>query len=183
MLFRLSYITRDYLFGDAEIRASDPDKGIQVIYKNRPKDGEKPPYQAYDGLIVATCERTLAQRLHSEAVSSGVLSRNKEAVQKIFDQMQDAFQRTPASCPMENQRHRRSKHNSHGNAELFCVNFGLPSNTVMGSGFGVISRTAGTSRQIQFSLKLIFRANPKTPISRLASPGLAKQIVGGRCGL
>jgi hypothetical protein len=36
------------------------------------------------------------------------------------------------------------------------VNFGLPSNVVQGSGFGIISKTAGTSRQIQFSLKLIF---------------------------
>jgi hypothetical protein len=34
------------------------------------------------------------------------------------------------------------------------VNFGLPSNIVRGSGFGFISRTAGPSRQIQFSLKL-----------------------------
>jgi hypothetical protein len=45
-------------------------------------------------------------------------------------------------------------------AEFFnlfnIVNFGLPSNTVRGTGFGLISRTAGTSRQIQFSLKLIF---------------------------
>jgi hypothetical protein len=45
-------------------------------------------------------------------------------------------------------------------AEFFnifnIVNFGLPSNTVLGSGFGVISHTAGTSRQIQFSLKLIY---------------------------
>jgi len=45
-------------------------------------------------------------------------------------------------------------------AELFnlfnIVNFGLPSNTVLGPGFGEISRTAGTSRQIQFSLKLIY---------------------------
>jgi len=45
-------------------------------------------------------------------------------------------------------------------AEFFnvfnIVNFGLPSNTVRGSGFGIISHTAGTSRQIQFSLKLIF---------------------------
>jgi hypothetical protein len=45
-------------------------------------------------------------------------------------------------------------------AEFFnvfnIVNFGLPSNTVLGSGFGVISKTAGTSRQIQFSLKLIY---------------------------
>jgi hypothetical protein len=36
------------------------------------------------------------------------------------------------------------------------VNFGLPSNIVRGTGFGIISHTAGTSRQIQFSLKLIF---------------------------
>jgi Carboxypeptidase regulatory-like domain len=36
------------------------------------------------------------------------------------------------------------------------VNFGLPSNIVRGSGFGIISKTAGPSRQIQFSLKLIY---------------------------
>ena len=45
-------------------------------------------------------------------------------------------------------------------AEFFnvfnAVNFGLPSNTVLGTGFGIISRTAGPSRQIQFSLKLIY---------------------------
>jgi hypothetical protein len=45
-------------------------------------------------------------------------------------------------------------------AEFFnlfnIVNFGLPANIIRGSGFGEISRTAGTSRQIQFSLKLIF---------------------------
>ncbi len=45
-------------------------------------------------------------------------------------------------------------------AELFnlfnIVNFGLPSNIVSGSGFGIISKTAGTSRQIQFSLKIIY---------------------------
>jgi hypothetical protein len=45
-------------------------------------------------------------------------------------------------------------------AEFFnlfnIVNFGLPSNIVRGSGFGIISKTAGTSRQIQFSLKVLY---------------------------
>ncbi|GGG68576.1 TonB-dependent receptor [Edaphobacter dinghuensis] len=36
------------------------------------------------------------------------------------------------------------------------VTMGLPANTLEGSGFGVISKTAGNSRQIQFSLKLIY---------------------------
>ena len=45
-------------------------------------------------------------------------------------------------------------------AEFFnvfnIVNFGLPSNILRGSGFGFISKTAGSSRQIQFSLKVIY---------------------------
>jgi len=45
-------------------------------------------------------------------------------------------------------------------AEFFnvfnIVNFGLPNNIVTGSGFGMISKTAGSSRQIQFSLKLLY---------------------------
>ncbi|HKT87932.1 MAG TPA: hypothetical protein VJQ59_05820, partial [Candidatus Sulfotelmatobacter sp.] len=45
-------------------------------------------------------------------------------------------------------------------AEFFnifnVVNFGLPSNIVTGSGFGIISKTSGTSRQIQFSLKVLY---------------------------
>ena len=36
------------------------------------------------------------------------------------------------------------------------LNMGLPANILNGSGFGEISKTAGTSRQIQFSLKLIY---------------------------
>ena len=36
------------------------------------------------------------------------------------------------------------------------VNFSLPSNVLRGSGFGYISKTSGTSRQIQFSLKVLF---------------------------
>jgi hypothetical protein len=45
-------------------------------------------------------------------------------------------------------------------AEFFnifnLVNFGLPANIVVGPGFGQINRTAGTSRQIQFSLKILY---------------------------
>jgi Carboxypeptidase regulatory-like domain len=45
-------------------------------------------------------------------------------------------------------------------AEFFnlfnIVNFGLPSNILSGSGFGLISKTAGNSRQIQLSLKVIY---------------------------
>ncbi len=37
-----------------------------------------------------------------------------------------------------------------------AVNFGLPANIVAGPGLGQISRTAGTSRQIQFSLKILY---------------------------
>ncbi|MGH9353079.1 MAG: hypothetical protein ACRD2G_13130, partial [Terriglobia bacterium] len=36
------------------------------------------------------------------------------------------------------------------------VNFGLPANIVRGSGFGFINHTAGPSRQLQFSVKLIY---------------------------
>ena len=45
-------------------------------------------------------------------------------------------------------------------SELFnvfnIVNMGLPSNTILGSGFGLVNRTAGSSRQIQFSLKIAY---------------------------
>jgi hypothetical protein len=36
------------------------------------------------------------------------------------------------------------------------VNFGLPANIVLGPGFGMISRTNGPSRQVQFSLKIVY---------------------------
>ena len=36
------------------------------------------------------------------------------------------------------------------------VNFGLPANIVLGPGFGLISHTAGPSRQVQLSLKLLY---------------------------
>ena len=45
-------------------------------------------------------------------------------------------------------------------AEFFnifnIVDMGLPANIIAGAGFGMVSKTAGNSRQIQFSLKLIY---------------------------
>jgi hypothetical protein len=45
-------------------------------------------------------------------------------------------------------------------SEFFNVfniaNLGLPANTSLGSGYGLINRTAGSSRQIQFSLKFAY---------------------------
>ena len=45
-------------------------------------------------------------------------------------------------------------------AEVFnvfnIVNFGLPANIALGPGFGLISRTAAPSRQIQLSLKILY---------------------------
>jgi hypothetical protein len=45
-------------------------------------------------------------------------------------------------------------------AEFFnlfnLVDFGIPMNVIHGTGFGIINKTAGTSRQIQFALRLIF---------------------------
>jgi len=39
---------------------------------------------------------------------------------------------------------------------LNIVDMGLPANTITGAGFGEISHTAGNSRQIQFSVKMIY---------------------------
>ncbi len=45
-------------------------------------------------------------------------------------------------------------------AEIFnafnLVNMGLPANVIRGAGFGLISRTAGPSRQIQLSMKILY---------------------------
>jgi hypothetical protein len=90
----MTYVTRDFLFGDARIEVSDPDKGIMLVLRKRiADDGERPPLERNDGLIVASCERSLSERLHSEAVSSGNLSIRKEAVRKVHDEMADLIQR------------------------------------------------------------------------------------------
>ncbi len=95
MRFRLRYITKDFYFGDAEIKVSDPDRGIEVVYRRlRTDDGEMPRVEFTDGLIVATCERSLSERLQNEAVNSGVLSLKKEAVCNVYDDMYDSIERT-----------------------------------------------------------------------------------------
>ena len=59
--------------------------------------------------------------------------------------------------------HRRSgaeRMNLQFRSEFFnlfnIVTMGLPANIIKGSGFGEIGKTAGNSRQIQFSLKVIY---------------------------
>jgi hypothetical protein len=42
------------------------------------------------------------------------------------------------------------------NSSFFSIPIGLLSNVVEGSGFGIISQTSVTSRQIQLSLKLYY---------------------------
>lgn len=92
--FRLTYITSNFLYGDVEIKVSDPERGMEIIYKQRPKDSDRPPYETNDGLIVALCQRSLSERLYNETVSTGILSQKKEAVKQIFDDMTDFLQRT-----------------------------------------------------------------------------------------
>jgi hypothetical protein len=94
MHFRLSYVTKDFLFGDAEIKVSDPDKGIDVVYKQRSTDDTPPPFEKKDGLILATCDRKLTERLHTEALSTGILSFKKPAVREVYDDMFDFIGRT-----------------------------------------------------------------------------------------
>jgi hypothetical protein len=94
MFFKLSYITRDFYCGDAEIKTSDPVKKIEVVLKKRPANGEPPPVENNDGLIIATCERALSERLQREAETSGVLSFKKEAVRQVYEEMHDCLIRT-----------------------------------------------------------------------------------------
>jgi hypothetical protein len=94
MHFRLTYVTDAFVFGDAEISASEPDKNITVVVRRRPNNGGLPAFEPTDGLIVALCERTLSDRLHNEATNSGILSLEKGAVKKAYDDMNDCIQRT-----------------------------------------------------------------------------------------
>lgn len=94
MHFRLSYVTCDFAFADKQISVSDPDKKIEVVYRRRLPTDEPPPFEKDDGLIIATCERELTKRLHEEAIATGILSRNKEAVKTVYDEMYSLILRT-----------------------------------------------------------------------------------------
>lgn len=95
MFFKTTYITRDFYYGDAtEIKTSDPIKKIEVVLIKRPTGGEPPPLEKNDGLIIATCDRILTERLQQEAETSGVLSFKKEAVRQVYEEMYDCVIRT-----------------------------------------------------------------------------------------
>lgn len=93
MFFRLRYITTYFDFGDVEIRASDPSKGIEVVYTKRLKDDEPPPLEPNDGLIVTTCERALSDRLTAEAAATGMLSFKKDDVHTAYEDMHNCMDR------------------------------------------------------------------------------------------
>lgn len=94
MFFKMNYVTRDFYYGDTEIKTSDPLKNIEVVLKKRLAGSEPPAVEQYDGLIVAACERALSERLQREAESTGILSINKEAVRQLSDEMFDRISRT-----------------------------------------------------------------------------------------
>jgi hypothetical protein len=94
VLFRMSYVTRDFYYGNVEIKTSDPEKKIEVVLKERSEASEPPAVERNDGLIIATCERALSERLQREAETSGVLSFKKEAVRQVYEEMHDCVIRT-----------------------------------------------------------------------------------------
>jgi hypothetical protein len=95
MHFKMTYVTRDFVHGGAQIEVFDPAKSIKVVLRQRKADdAERPSLEKNDGLIVATCERSLSDRLQAETLASGTLSLRKEAVKKVYDEMSDLIQRT-----------------------------------------------------------------------------------------
>src|ERR1700693_5837240 len=83
MYFRVRYIIRDFLLGEAQIIVSDPARQIDVLISKRPGDETHPPLEPNQGVATATCQRQLAARHHDEAVSSGKLSVKREDVGEV----------------------------------------------------------------------------------------------------
>jgi hypothetical protein len=94
VFFRMSYVTRDFYYGNNEIKISNPTKKIEIVLRKRPEGTEPPAIENNDGLIVATCERELPERLQRETEASGALSIKKQAVREVFDDFQDCIVRT-----------------------------------------------------------------------------------------
>jgi hypothetical protein len=87
MHFRLGFIIRDFEFGDAQIRVSDQAKQIDVLISKRPADETHPTWEPKQGLATATCQREIPARHREEAVSSGDLSRRREAVGQVHREL------------------------------------------------------------------------------------------------
>ena len=87
--FRLSYIITGFEFGDTQITITDPtpEKQISILLSKRLKEDNHPPRESGDGFIVVTCSREVTRRLYEEAIYSGKLSLNKEAVRSVKDDM------------------------------------------------------------------------------------------------
>ena len=92
--FRLEYVTRDFQFGDACIVISDPAKHLEATLTKKPAGTASSPTEPGDGLIVAICEREVAHRLYEQAVSTGQISVNQEAVGNVCKDMQSFIVRT-----------------------------------------------------------------------------------------
>jgi hypothetical protein len=92
--FRLDYVTRDFKFDDARIVVSDPAKQLDATLTRKPPGPDSLVPEIGDGLIIATCERLVADRLYEQAVSSGQISIKQEAVANVFYDMQRFILRT-----------------------------------------------------------------------------------------
>jgi hypothetical protein len=94
MYFRLCYVTTDWTFGDDEIRISHPAREIEVLIKKRPSSDANPPVEKADGIAVVTYRAEIPVKLHEQAIATGKLSVNDEAVLKVRDEMRRLLVRT-----------------------------------------------------------------------------------------
>jgi hypothetical protein len=94
MYFRVRYIIRDFVFGDAQISVSDPARQIDVLISKRPGDETHPPLEPSRGVAIATCQRELPARHHDEAVSSGSLSIKREVVGQVHHDLYETILHT-----------------------------------------------------------------------------------------
>ena len=92
--FRLRYITRDFVFDDAQIAFPDPAKRLDVLLARWVPDSRAAKAEPGDGVVTATCAREVTDRLYSQAVSTGQISVKQNPVNDVFDDMQKFILRT-----------------------------------------------------------------------------------------